>query len=427
MSVRTSTNIEETVLRLLSEGFNNTEVGIKVGVSEATVRRIHTRVFRDGDGIKERHDETKNNMTISVKSLNIKTLAEALKHSDVDLEVWEVDRHIVNSWEITMKTGQDKKPETFTNYQVKVWLKRKNPDILVLEEILRCIQESRPLIPPIKYQKPKRGQGNKMLEISLFDIHFGLRCYAPAADRDWTPEMAREMTLNVLEKLLTDAEPEGPFDYILLPLGNDFFHCDNVFHTTTAGTSQPEADSWHHTYLMGEAFAVEMIERCKEVAPVKIKMIAGNHARQSEYTLGRFLWAYYRNDSNVEIDASASPYKFEHYGVNLIGYEHGHSVKQIRLAALMANECREAWSQTVYREWHLGDQHRKGSSKPSVHEEQGVSVEFLPGLVMPNEWHRLKSFNWQKRMGMAFVWDKEAGPIMRLQVNINSYTGKLMR
>ena len=157
-------------------------------------------------------------------------------------------------------------------------------------------------------------------------------------------------------------------------------------------------------------------------------MVAGNHARQSEYTLGRFLSAYYRNDKNVTIDASASPYKFEHYGVNLIGFEHGHSIKQqVRLAALMANECRDAWAQTVYREWHLGDQHRKGSSKPSVHEEQGVSVEFLPGLVMPNEWHRLKSFNWQKRMGMAFIWDKEAGPTMRLQANINSYTHKLMR
>jgi hypothetical protein len=49
----------------------------------------------------------------------------------------------------------------------------------------------------------------------------------------------------------------------------------------------------------------------------------------------------------VTVDASASPYKFFHYGVNLIGFDHGHSIRQaVRLAALMANECRI----TVYPE-----------------------------------------------------------------------------
>ena len=92
----------------------------------------------------------------------------------------------------------------------------------------------------------------------------------------------------------------------------------------------------------------------------------------------------------------------------------------------MANECRDAWSKTVYREWHLGDQHRKGSMKPSMHEEQGVSIEYLPGLTAPNEWHRLKSFNWQKRSSLAFVWGYTSGPIARLQSNVNTYTGKIM-
>ena len=93
----------------------------------------------------------------------------------------------------------------------------------------------------------------------------------------------------------------------------------------------------------------------------------------------------------------------------------------------MANECKDAWSQTVYREWHCGDQHRKGSGKPMMFEEQGVSVEFLPGLTPPNEWHRIHSYNWQKRAGMAFVWDYTAGCIARIQTNVNSYTGEIMR
>jgi hypothetical protein len=57
-------------------------------------------------------------------------------------------------------------------------------------------------------------------------------------------------------------------------------------------------------------------------------------------------------------------------------------------------------------------------------EEQGVSVEYLPSITPPNDWHRLHAFNWQKRGALAFVWDYEHGQIARLQVNLNSYTGK---
>ena len=53
-----------------------------------------------------------------------------------------------------------------------------------------------------------------------------------------------------------------------------------------------------------------------------------------------------------------------------------------------------------------------------------MSVEYLPSLTPPNEWHRRKSFNWQKRGAMAYVWDYYTGPTARLQVNLNSYTGQ---
>lgn len=59
--------------------------------------------------------------------------------------------------------------------------------------------------------------------------------------------------------------------------------------------------------------------------------------------------------------------------------------------------------------------------------EQGVGVEFLPSLVPANEWHKVHAFSWQKRIGMAFVWDKTAGPVARLQTNIDSYTNEIMR
>jgi hypothetical protein len=57
-------------------------------------------------------------------SKSITTLEQALGFSEVDLNEWEVERHIFNSWDVTMK-GEDGEPITKTNYQVKVWFRRK--------------------------------------------------------------------------------------------------------------------------------------------------------------------------------------------------------------------------------------------------------------------------------------------------------------
>lgn len=55
----------------------------------------------------------------------IRSLKEALHFSDVDLDTWEVDRHIFNSWDVAMKNANGTGAFKRTNYQVKVWFRRK--------------------------------------------------------------------------------------------------------------------------------------------------------------------------------------------------------------------------------------------------------------------------------------------------------------
>jgi hypothetical protein len=432
-----SDEVKQQIKTLLSLGYTHRHISRELKISTGVVSNV--RIEAEQGVIASQETSSKQEIEseygtdaarITVRSLDIKTLDDALRVAKVDSSVWEVDRYIVNSWETTMgaKSAGGCSPQTYTNFQVKVWLKRKAPEVRSLEILLGEIQKNGPVSAP----KPKAAKANgkfcRELEVSIVDPHLGLHCFEGGSDHNWDIETCEQMVLDLLQGLLESAKMYGPFSRIILPMGNDYFHADNVFHTTTQGTGQPESDSWQYVYVRGEKLAIKQIELCKAVAPVEVKIVPGNHDRQSVFTLGRLLNAYYHRDDTVSVDATASPYKFHHFGVNLIGFEHGHSIRDpIRLAALMANECRDIWSQTVYREWHLGDQHRKGSSKPSTFEEQGVSVEYLPGLTPSCEWARLKSFNWQKRAGMAFVWDHDAGPIARLQININSYTGKVMR
>ncbi len=378
-----------------------------------------------------RETKERDTWVIECSDSRIRNVGDAIKKAGVDMAIWEVDRVDVSGYDVTMKLKKDgeDKPFRSQNQRIKVVLKRKvsKPIEDAVKGLLLRLEKKSPIIPKIKREK-KAKESPKALEICLMDPHYGLRCYKPGSDVDWSPDLCANMVLDTLDKIIELSKPYQPFEEIFMPLGNDFFHTDNVWNTTTAGTGQPEAESYLHSFIGGESLAIEIVERVKKLANVIIYAIPGNHDRTSSFMLGRIIKAYFINDKNVTVHADTCPFKFHRYGVNLIGYEHGHSIKPIRLAALMANECPEHWLATKhgYREWHLGDQHRKGVMNPINFEEQGVSVEFLPGLTAPNEWHRLKSFNWQKRGSMAFVWDKTAGPISRLQVNVDRYLNCLM-
>ena len=378
---------------------------------------------------------------VTARGARIQTLEQLIRAAKIDLKVWEVERHVINKWEVGRKdrsvkldyvegaaTGSVHDSGTIhvePLWQVKVWLRRREPKIQAAFDLLEAIRKGAPLWPKVKRPAVFRGVNPgplRSLEICIMDPHLGMVCAPPEADGPWDLEIAAGMIFQAMDDLIAIAAPYGPFAGVFMPFGNDFVHVDNVFHTTTAGTGQPEALSWHRVYGEAQRVAIGMVERARQVAPVNVYQIPGNHSRQTDFTLGKLLEAVFANAKDVTVDASSSPYKFHRCGCNLIGYEHGHSVKPIRLAALMANERRQDWSETEYREWHLGDQHRKGSSKPSMLEEQGVSVEYIPGLTAPNEWHRLKSFSHQQRGAMAFVWDHEAGPLARFQWNVSKYT-----
>ena len=374
------------------------------------------------DRVKKYFDEKSGK--IIVNSLTICTLEEALAVADTDLSKYKVDRHVINSWGVTVKG--DNGPIYRTNYQVKVWLVSKTPAEKSFDSILEEIKKKSPSVELI-HKKKKTKHQNRELEIDIYDPHLGLHCFKGGSDSSQSMESCEELIIAVVEDLIDQSSHYGPFKRVIWPFGHDYLHLDNVFGTTTAGTTQPEADAWHEVYLRGERLGIQIINRLKEVAPVEVIIVPGNHDRHSAFTIGRLFNAWFNNDKNVSVLCSPDPYKFHAYGVNLIGFEHGHSITPIRLAALMANETRKkGWADAKYCEWHLGDQHRKGSAKPSTFEEQGVSVEYLPGLTSPNEWHRLKSFNHQKRCGVGFIWDKYRGPIAKIQTHIDNETNWIM-
>lgn len=386
-------------------------------------------IEQQGKELFQQHQKT-GQWVVESTGNRFETVEDVIDHLNIDMAIWKVADVSTSAWDVSMKirSGTEEKPFTIQNTKLKIVFKRivSETDETAISTLLHRIETKSPVVAKIRPLKLKARETRNALEISLMDLHYGLRCFTPESDAEWNPELAAQLAMESLKELVRLARPFAPFEELVLPFGNDFFHIDSFWGETTLGTRQPEADAYYHTFINGQTLALTIVDYLQKEfnVPIKIYMIPGNHDRNTSFMLGQILKAYYRNDPNIFIDASPAPYKFYEYGCNLIGYEHGHSINTVRLAALMANECHEAWARTQFREWHLGDQHRKGSGKPSMLEEQGVSIEYLPSITAPNEWHKLKSFNWQKRGTMAFVWSHSRGQIARLQCNIDRYVDK---
>ena len=109
---------------------------------------------------------------ISAPKTRLTSLKALLAFMEVDLKEWEVDRHVLNKWEVVTKepattvggAGNDatifedekgKKSVMWTRgsnkvlheplFQIKVWLKKRSPQALALQSLIDVISEQAPL------------------------------------------------------------------------------------------------------------------------------------------------------------------------------------------------------------------------------------------------------------------------------------------
>lgn len=352
---------------------------------------------------------------------HVKTLEQLLVAAKVDTRIWEVDRHVVNKWDVTNSDGK-----RFQNWQVKAWLKRREEvaDAINFEEFYRDLlaKHKSPVVKRINYKKESAHWKENLLEVNIFDLHLGKLCWSEEVNNNYDTKIASRRFKYALEELVTRASGYG-FERILFPVGNDFFNSDSHINTTTGGTRQDEDSRWQKTFKTGEKLLIEAIEYLKSFAPVDVLVIPGNHDWTKTFFLGETLAAYYHNDKNVVINNSANPRKYYEYGQTLLGFTHGNNEKPEALRSLMAHEAKQAWARTAYKEFHVGHQHRKISYSHTVksnitHEELGIVVRHMSSLAGTDSWHHTMGYIGPTRAAEAFIWGKEVGLIGTINSNI---------
>ncbi len=356
---------------------------------------------------------------------HIKTLEELLERCSVDEEVWSVKDYVVNKWDVTsFRTG---KAKTIENFQVKARLEKNielEKTIDLVEMFKNNISNYKPPIFKSNSNNTNFKKTNNLLEICLFDTHFNKLVYNDETNDKYDIEIAEKRFLSTVSEFIERAKVFG-FDRILFPVGNDFFNSDGMSKATTAGTPQDDNLLWHEAFRRGTELIKDAIYLMKATGvKVDVLMIPGNHDYMSNFFLGEYLNAWFKEDDLVSINNSANPRKYYSYGEILLGFTHGNEEKRDVLPMLMANE-KELWYKSRYREWHLGHFHTKRNYKYSVlskdmvvDERDGIIIRHLSSLSGTDSWTNKKGYTMSNKAGDGFIWSGNEGLLAHININV---------
>lgn len=414
MSTTVGKETHRRVLEMVAQGLSHRTIAAELGIGVGTVSELRHRPLEATaeDSQAQTNEMCGDKWTISLPKTRIHTLDELVEYCKVDLSLWEVERFVVNKWEVAAKIKvqigniDSEAMEVTPLFQVKAFLRKKLAVASAKREIdalMELAKKSARL--PDTINRIKKLTGN-MLEINIPDLHVGKLAWAiETGGENYDVKIAKKLFVAALTGLLQRVS-QFSFDEILFVVGNDLLNSDDIEGRTTKGTNVSNDGRYHKTFATVRNLMIECIERLRTVAKVKVVMVAGNHDSLSVWHLGDSLECYFHNYKDVEIDNSPRYRKYHRFGNVMLMLTHGDKGKKNDYPLLMATENPQMFGETKFREAHTGHTHQT-----KLDEQHGVRVRVLPALCAPDDWHSENGYVGNLRNAEAYVWSKTEGLI----------------
>ena len=342
---------------------------------------------------------------------DVKNLDDLLKKCEVDLDVWEVEKYIVNKWSTaTAYNDKEGKRKMLVQplYQIKAWLKKKKEIIDINLLLQKFIEESKsyaPIFDEVEdFSPPTLKNKDCLYVLNCQDLHLSkLAFHAETGDADWDIRLAEKAYKNAIDDLMGKA-PRNRIEEVVVIVGSDMLQMDNDKSQTTAGTYVDSDTRLSKAFDVCSKMLTDVIEKLGKAFKVKVVTFPGNHDSTVSLYLGYYLSAWFRNHKNVIVDNSPKSRKYVGYGKNLIGFDHGHEAKLSSLPLVMMRENQDTISNYKYFEILSGHLHKEASD-----EYQGVKVRIAPALCPVDRWHSGKGFIGNIRTSQGLLYQRENG------------------
>lgn len=341
------------------------------------IKRTCCQLYTEGKKPKEIYDEYFSTVDDGTTTYNtfrsiLPRWLKKLKPDDLTLIAGTYDGFIAHDATVQVsKSGEI----------VQAWIKQK-PSGFDVDEFLTAIRDT---TEPFVYTPREISDASRMLEIPLFDMHWGV------AFMDYY-----EPVLNELLDLITSRR----WDRIVVPFGQDFFHNDSIVNgQTTKGTPIEKVDMVR-AVRESKTFMYTLIDTATQCAnDVRVLYSAGNHDRSISWMFIQVLMERY--GAGI-VDDSLEYRKVITYGKNSIMITHGDSKQATakNLAHIFPISFAEEFANADVREVHSGHLHHESEA-----DIFGVMVRRLSSGGKVDDWSNKEDFVGTHRRFMVFEWD----------------------
>jgi hypothetical protein len=260
---------------------------------------------------------------------------------------------------------------------IQAWIKQHTENRI--EELLEAIKNHTP-IAQIQPKVSEDAEG--MLEIPLFDMHFGI------ADMEYYRDTLAEILAIVASK---------HWDRIVIPVGQDLFHNDSIVDGKTTKGTLIEKVNLTQAFDDAQTFYFNLIDTAlRKANEVSVIYSPGNHDKTVGWCFARVLKTRYGDI----VDDSMTERKAIWWNGCFIGITHGDK-KNDSTNGLRGNFTMEfptLFAMAKVREIHTGHLHNEISK-----DEYGVKVRHLSAGNKDDDWTITEGFKSQKRF-MLFEW-----------------------
>lgn len=366
----------------------------------------------------------------------IKTLEELLKVSKVNLNVWEVQRYIINKWEVGSKStekdiiwedgqivrGYEKRSKKMTVqplYQVKIWLRRKVKQIIIddlMKRAAKNMDKHSPIYKQIKYSKSIASDPH-LVVININDKHIGSLSSLNETGKKYNVKIACDIVKNAVNQIISRIKGYDTKQFIY-GVGNDEINIDSRKGLTTSGTNVDCDGLLYDIVESAVKTDIECIDKLRLIAPVHIIQIPGNHDEVLSWFIGKWLESHYRNCNEVTCDIGPDPRKYYRFGVSLLGFTHGRYENIKQLPIIMSKARRKDWADVKYSDFFVADKHSKNTRQyDSCEDLQGIRIFRLPCIMPPTFWAHQRGYD-SIRAVETYLYSENRGYSGHLNANV---------
>lgn len=342
--------------------------------------------------------EKENDLEIAIKSYDIKDVNGLRVWANLSDEEWEC-------YSQTVRASQNKKTPWFI---VEGKFRKRQPGQFTIEELAKKAQNIIENYKPQPLTPVMNIEGDKLLEISLPDLHMGNMNYTDTETLETSSKKFKDAVC-----FFTDECSHKKLDEIVFTVGSDFFTINADKNETKKGTPQDLNCYYDKLYEVGLETAIDCIEHLRKHArKVTVVGVLGNHDEQSAVWLMLALNKIFRSADNVTVDYKYNQRKYMIFGSTAIAFVHKLRKKLEALPILMLQEMIEQGlisKEIKYYEIHGGDTHVPEKHElPAETTNQKITQRVLSSLTDNSRWAH-DNFGQKVVEGQAFLYDKNKG------------------